>query len=184
MKYIKMIGGDASMRDGWKSALSWYYDWETSTGERTNCQEDEFEIDIEDIIEYADLNDTLEHRKLELTEKVLDAGINVIESSSMGRLFDGVAALLGGVGVNSYEGQCAIWLEDAAARALQEPGMDEADDLALAFHRRVASMIVAQCGEIAEEIGSKQVALTGGVFQNHILMKETLHLLRAKGFEV
>ena len=52
--------------------------------------------------------------KLELVRKALKFGINVQQSSSMGRLFDAVSALLGIRDFNSYEGECAIALENAA----------------------------------------------------------------------
>ena len=52
--------------------------------------------------------------KLELVRKALKLGINVQQSSSMGRLFDAVSALLGIRDFNSYEGECAIALENAA----------------------------------------------------------------------
>ena len=139
---------------------------------------------LKDIVNYAKENGTLEHREMELTEKILDSGINVIKSSSMGRLFDGIASMLGICDYNSYEGQCAILLEDAAARAQKEPGMDEADDLALDFHHRVADAILRECLKARRKYGVEQIALTGGVFQNHILMAETLQRLRAKGFKV
>ena len=74
-------------------------------------------------------------------------------------------------------------LEDAAARALYSPGRAEADDLALEFHMRIAYMIAAKCREIREKTGVSKVALTGGVFQNRILMEESLEQLRADGFE-
>ena len=96
----------------------------------------------------------------------------------MGRLFDGVAAALGICAENTYEGQCAIMLEDAAARAAKGSGLGQADDLALSFHRRIAQMILENCLKISEETGASDVALTGGVFQNKLLMEETLELLR------
>ena len=52
--------------------------------------------------------------KVELVRKALKFGINVQQSSSMGRLFDAVSALLGIRDFNSYEGECAIALENAA----------------------------------------------------------------------
>jgi hydrogenase maturation protein HypF len=113
-----------------------------------------------------------------LAKAALKAGINTITSSSMGRLFDGVAALLGIKDYNDYEGQCAIMLEDAAA----DPDKCEANRLARQFHHRVAQMILDTCLKIRMETGADQVALTGGVFQNKILMEESLALLRENGF--
>lgn len=96
-------------------------------------------------------------------------------------------------------------LEDAAARAQKNPGASERDDLALAFHRRIAEMTAETCrrirageyetaanaqyGSEAGETdisgkGVNKVAVTGGVFQNRILTEMTLELLRKDGFEV
>ena len=118
---------------------------------------------------------------------------------------------------NSYEGECAIMLENAAARAKKlgliphkmvfmywndggvwqisaapifqaiARGLKEGvaiDAMALGFHEAVGDMIAALVEKIHEEIGTKQVALTGGVFQNKILMEYTLSVLREKGFDV
>ena len=101
----------------------------------------------------------------------------------MGRLFDAVSCLLGICDYNDYEGRCAIMLEDAAAFAQKHPGEDTACDLALEFHHSISHMILSQCRRIREERGAAQVALTGGTFQNKILMEETLRRLRADGFE-
>ena len=73
-------------------------------------------------------------------------------------------------------------LEDAAAFAESHPGEDEASDLALSFHRRISRMILDQCLAIREKYGVSQVALTGGTFQNKILMEDTLLMLRENGF--
>lgn len=101
----------------------------------------------------------------------------------MGRLFDAVSALLGIKAFNDYEGQCAIMLEDAAAFAQKHPGRDPAADMALSFHNRVIDMIVNQCLAAREKHGADQVALTGGTFQNRILMEGVLEKLRAEGFK-
>jgi hydrogenase maturation protein HypF len=105
-----------------------------------------------------------------------------VESSSAGRLFDAVAALLGIQSVNRYEGECAIMLENAAAEAARAPGRSEAGDLALRFHRDLALVIRDACRRIREKTGVRQAALSGGVFQNKILMEETLRLLRDADF--
>ena len=63
------------------------------------------------------------------------------------------------------------------------PGADRASDLALAFHEQVIDVIVKECRLVREQTGANQVALTGGTFQNKILMEGALTKLRALGFE-
>ena len=69
-------------------------------------------------------------------------------------------------------------LEDAAA----DPVPGRAGKLARDFHHQIANLILNTCIEIRKERGVSQVALTGGVFQNKILMEESLELLRKHGF--
>lgn len=182
LKYVKMIGGDSSMKEAWKSALTYMHAYNSE--EFLGSMEDgDIMVNLDKIIEYANTFGTLEHWEDMFTEKALTEGINVIDSSSMGRLFDGVAAMLGIGDYNYYEGQCAMALEDAAARAVQDPGADEADMLALEFHMQIVDMIMQQCKDIREKTGIGKVALSGGTFQNKIIMEETLGRLRASGFE-
>lgn len=180
LRYVNLIGGDSSVKDAWKSALSFIHD----RGRTSRDGEEGIVVDIHEMIEYAADNGTMEHREMEMAERILESRINVIQSSSMGRLFDAVAAMLGICDYNSYEGQCAILLEDAAARARENPEEEEADDLALVFHRRIVHMIVEEVKRIHEKTGVKQVALTGGVFQNRILMEEAVKALRSAGYAV
>lgn len=192
---IPMIGGDNSMKEGWKTAMC-YMASIGGAAEKSPLAEDS---------RYAVVKAGLYH------------GINGIGSSSMGRLFDAISALLGICMENRYEGECAIMLENSAARGKKlgltphkmvfmywndggvwkvsaapifqaiSRGLKEGvaiDAMALGFHEAVGDMIVALVEKIHEEINSKQVALTGGVFQNKILMEYTLSLLREKGFDV
>jgi len=190
LKYVKMIGGDSSMKEGWKSALSYikaYKDRSAAEGSIRPENGREIVLDIGSILEYAENSGFTKRMKSDtgiIISKALEQDINTIESSSMGRLFDGAASMLGICDYNSYEGQCAIMLEDAAARGAKDPGAARADDLALTFHKDVAKMILDQCRIIRDDAGNDviQVALTGGVFQNRILMEETLGLLRDDGF--
>lgn len=186
LKYVDMIGGDSSMKDARRSALSYMAAYQRGylgedEADAEGCRQ--ISVDISDIIEFgaaqlAGCPDSL------LILKALDKGVNAIRSSSMGRLFDGVSALLGIKDYNDYEGQCAIMLEDAAAFAQKNPGADRASDLALSFHGRIIDMIVAECERVRKDTGAEQVALTGGTFQNKILMEGVVGKLRGRGFDV
>ena len=213
LKYVQMIGGDGSMKEAWKSAMCYWIERESSATEflKEPVQKEDagstassasVTLDLSDIFAYAKRYATISKRsEFPVVRAALKAGINCIWSSSMGRLFDAVSALLGIQDYNDYEGQCAILLEDAAARAVKHPGASERDDLALRFHESIAQMIAGTCHKIREGTllrempegtsghflsgrSVNQVALTGGVFQNKILMERTLELLREDGFEV
>ena len=192
LKYVDMIGGDSSMKDGRRSALSYIHAYDkgylTPAGtdrQTATVQPDqpaEIQVDISDIIAFG-RDRLLAQPESQLIMKALDAGINSIRSSSMGRLFDGVSALLGIKDYNDYEGQCAIMLEDAAAFAQKNPGADRKSDLAMDFHNRIIDMIINRCESIRTETGASQVALTGGTFQNKILMEGVLAKLRERNFQ-
>lgn len=139
----------------------------------------------------------------------VDSGVNSVGSSSMGRLFDAVSAALGICQYNDYEGQAAIELENAASRALKawplKLGIMEkdgvligdspslvrdvrtaarngvpTDEIALGFHMAIAGFTA----EICRRLGGAAAVLTGGTFQNGILLEETARFLEEDGFEV
>jgi len=137
--------------------------------------------------------------------------VNSPLTSSAGRLFDAVAALLGVRDAINYEGQAAVELEqlaDAAERGAyaaaitpQQPflvaGRDlvraAAEDLAAGaaaptvaarFHHGVAGLIADGCLLLRERHGLGTVALSGGVFQNLLLLHATVSRLEAHGFAV
>ena len=137
-----------------------------------------------------------------LIKAALDADINTIYSSSMGRLFDVVSAMLGICDYNTYEGKCAIMLEIAASKADKYakytlPLVDEQWDVlslinqiqksdadvcekALGFHHAIADAVVVAC----EKAKIKNIALSGGVFMNRILTELCIDKLRKKGYNV
>ncbi|MGE5289338.1 MAG: carbamoyltransferase HypF [Micromonosporaceae bacterium] len=137
--------------------------------------------------------------------------INAPLTSSAGRLFDAVAAVVGVRDSINYEGQAAVELEqraDTAERAAYparvhpgEPLQVAAADLVRAaaedmlagagpgviaarFHNGVAKMIARCCAILRERSGLGVVALSGGVFQNSLLLEAALTLLEADGFRV
>jgi hydrogenase maturation protein HypF len=138
-------------------------------------------------------------------------GINSPMTSSAGRLFDAVAALLGVRDEINYEGQAAIELEQLADPAekgsypapltgevpLYMKGSDliaaAAEDLAAGterpvvasrFHNGLAAAVVAACGRLRDERGLNVVALSGGVFQNLLLTERVVTGLEHARFRV
>ena len=107
---VKLVGGDASA----KQADMTLYSYMLEAGERG------FDVDVFfKACENQDSDATLT-QKYQLQEMAWKQNINTAYSSSMGRLFDAAAALLDICHYNSYEGECAIKLEQAAHEGLQE----------------------------------------------------------------
>jgi hydrogenase maturation protein HypF len=134
--------------------------------------------------------------------------INTPLTSSMGRLFDAVASLIGVRQHVTYEGQAAIELEaciDPTEEGLY-PFQINADIIGLEhlwnailqdwykglsatiisarFHNTIARLCLEACQTIRKEQCIPAVALSGGVWQNLSLLEKTLHLLREDGFQV
>ncbi len=183
---VAYLGGDSSIRQGWKSAACLLYG----------------------------ANLPQRDARGQLVEAALKKDVNAIRSSSMGRVFDAISALLGVCEDSRYEGQCAIELEAVAARYLgeslpfsydimeeegrqvvglaptfrallleREKGVDTAL-LAHRFHMTVADLIKEMCMRLREKTGIGDVALSGGVFHNRILLERSLALLQEAGFRV
>jgi len=142
------------------------------------------------------------------------AGVNAPLTSSAGRLFDAVSALLGVRDAVTYEGQAAIDLEhvaDPAETGSYEVGTTAdpvtgaqvvqvgelvrglAEDLlagtavpvlAARFHHALADVVLAVCLRLREEHDLATVALSGGVFQNALLLALCLQRLEGAGFTV
>jgi hydrogenase maturation protein HypF len=138
-------------------------------------------------------------------------GVNSPVTSSAGRLFDAVAALLGVRDAINYEGQAAVELEQLAdpneagwyraqignhvpfgingCDLVREAAEDIAagtprEVVAARFHNGVAALIEASCVLLAERHGLGTVALSGGVFQNVLLLHGAVARLEARGFRV
>ena len=139
-------------------------------------------------------------------------GVRSPLTSSAGRLFDAVSALLGLCHEVSYEGQAAIRLQAVAKVDVRDGYVFELerstrpwvlspsrmfrellDDIrsgvdigvvSARFHRGVASGAAAVCAAIREETGLCDVMLSGGVFQNHLLLAWLTASLKLAGFRV
>jgi hydrogenase maturation protein HypF len=148
------------------------------------------------------------HDALELVRK----GVRTFSTTSMGRLFDAAAALLGFVRESTFEGQAAIWVEQLARQAECAVRADsytfpftnhELDfrpllesvvsdrirgrpihEIARAFQRGIAEGLFSAVRTISLQHGLRTVALSGGVFQNELLLEDLKPLLEGSGFEV
>ncbi len=194
LKYVPLAGGDISVLRPYRMALSHLWAaglaWDPDLAPVRACPEDERRV--------------LLHQ--------LETGLGCAPTSSMGRLFDAVSALVGVRQVVAYEAQAAIELEglsrDADCGSTRYAfGVDAGqlpvvfdpapvlaaiiDDkrtgtptgvIGARFHRAVADLVVDLAA--TEDTGNQPVALSGGVFQNALLLRLVLDGLRAKGFGV
>jgi hydrogenase maturation protein HypF len=139
----------------------------------------------------------------------LETGVNCVPTTSLGRLFDAVAAIAGGCQTATYEGQAAMELEAicqpqggayhfelsagepiecdwrpvvraaAADARTAAPGV-----VAARFHTAVAELVGRVCRRLRERTSLNVIGLTGGVFQNVRLLGATAAVLEADGFRV
>ena len=137
-------------------------------------------------------------------DAMLENGLNCPESTGMGRLFDGAAAVLGIRERAGYEGQAAVLLEAAADESIDGiyeyglennvfdwqsmiSGLAQEKDVPAAcakFMNTLIDMALKQCLNAREKYGLERVVLSGGSFQNMYIMKRLPEKLRKEGFEV
>jgi hydrogenase maturation protein HypF len=193
LQYLPLPGGDTATRQPWRIAAAYAL---------ALLGEGELLAGLADDAELA------------LLRAQLAAGVNVPRTSSMGRLFDAVSALLGVTRQISYEAQAAIELEQVAANPKSDvasypwstheaQGVETVelaplwDTLAaqvqqgapaplasLRFHRTVANIIAQVSLGLARRYGASTVALSGGVFQNRLLLRLAVPLLQQGGVRV
>lgn len=113
---VKLVGGDASAKQADMTLYSYMLE-----ARENGYDVDAFFIDCESacIDEQGNLDEGVK-QKFNLQEMAWKQNINTAYSSSMGRLFDAAAALLDICHYNSYEGECAIKLEQAGHAGLRE----------------------------------------------------------------
>ncbi|MEZ4267016.1 MAG: carbamoyltransferase HypF [Myxococcota bacterium] len=193
LQAVPMPGGEAAIREPWRMAVA-YLDRAFEGGPP----------EIALVTRHAERWGAV----LELAQK----GVNAPLTSSAGRLFDAVAAVLGVRDVVAYEGQAAIALEQRADRVeagtwrvdpvknpdgftlngaemVRRAVVDLGDGVPVAviagrFHHAMADAILAGCLLAREASGLGVVALSGGVFQNALLLSRVAGRLKRAGFEV
>jgi hydrogenase maturation protein HypF len=200
LEYLPLPGGAAAIKRPYRTAIGYIL---TLLGENALNQE-------------LPLVREVDEAELEIIKRQIERKINSPLTSSMGRLFDAISALLDIRSEIDYEGQAAIELEMAAyekdhANAQENYSYHIVEDkgirivqlrdllstiieelhqgipkeiISVKFHNAVAQMTNEMCHLIANETGISQVALSGGVFQNRLLSRKTVELLKSSGFQV
>jgi len=141
-------------------------------------------------------------------KRQLESQINTPNTSSMGRLFDVVASLIGLRHTINYEAQAAIELEQITESSITDTYVFEISEntiklnniinniisdinrgihatiIATKFHNAIANLILVLCKQIKKENNLYHVALSGGVWQNQYLLRKTCKILEKEGFSV
>jgi hydrogenase maturation protein HypF len=198
LEYVPLPGGDAAVRRPYRMAISYLL---TLLGEHSLSPDLAFLQDVKE-------------EEVALIRTQIRKGINAPMTSSAGRLFDGVSALIGIRGRIDYEAQAAVELETAAGDAVHDGRLYPYDivlregkreirlgdlfsavlqdlrdgvsrrEISVRFHHSVAAMISAMCRILSRETGIRRVALSGGVFQNRLLLGLTRTYLERERLEV
>ncbi|MGB3635784.1 MAG: carbamoyltransferase HypF [Rubrobacteraceae bacterium] len=199
LEYMPLPGGAAAIRQPWRMAVAQLVKL--------------YGLEAASKLPLPVIQETGE-RDIRLVARLVERGLNTPPTSSAGRLFDVVSALVGMPGSRrtTYEGQAAIELELAAEDAAEsgypfrlrtdeKPCIIQTGDVLMGvvedllagrsagevsarFHRTVAEMVAAVCGVVREVDGVGAVALSGGTFQNMLLLRWTVEFLEREGFVV
>ncbi|MDQ2717166.1 MAG: carbamoyltransferase HypF, partial [Chloroflexota bacterium] len=206
LAYMPLIGGEQAVRQPWRVTAAYLaHTYGTAF----------LELDIP-------FTQQLDRSKWHVLAQMMARNLNSPPTSSLGRLFDAVAALLGlpqglAQATTLYEGQAAIELEIQATHAVPEetdiyPFLIENPEgqtpalldvapliraivsdiqqgiavpqIAARFHRSIAALLAQACDEIRQHTGLDSVALSGGVFQNRLLLEQLTARLEALAFQV
>jgi hydrogenase maturation protein HypF len=189
LKYVPLPGGDVAIRRPYRTALA--HLWAAGVS---------WEDDLAPVA-------TAPAAERTILAQQLERELNVVSTSSIGRLFDAVSALAGVCQEINYEAQAAIELEGLVEKGVEgtypfdlggqvDPGPCiravvadvhagvPVSVIAAKFHNGLATMIRDVCLRLRHETGLDRVALSGGVFQNITLLGRAVTLLQATGFTV
>ncbi len=204
LRSFGLPGGDAAVREGWRSAASLMFELEKQGDPclakparhgAPPSKEDENGVPrVSPIL--PDVG-----TRISAVQSMLERGINVVPTTSVGRLFDAVASITGVAHQNRFEGQAAMLLENeiGGLRTEEAYPLPEGDwgplifsvvkdqqagisasQIATRFHNALVNWTV----EVAEQVKEKDIVLSGGVFQNRYLAERAAAVLESRGFVV
>jgi hydrogenase maturation protein HypF len=183
VRYVPMAGGDMAARQPWRMAVAWLHEaglsWERQPPPGFG-----------------------------VIQQMIAKSVQTVLTSSCGRLFDAVSAILGVCLDNRYEAEAAMELESISGDDARPYGFDleeseidlrqtirdivasqrsgdSVSTIASRFHSTMAAAITAACRKVRKASGGlNRVCLSGGSFQNRRLLEGTADQLGAAGFEV
>ena len=195
-EYVPLPGGEMGVKEPWRMALSYLMKY-------SNQDLDDYNVNI---------MRQIEKNKIFIVKHQIIKKINTPLASSTGRLFDAVSSLIGLCNIISYEGQAAILLEKIANRDVQDTYPYEikykddkyeictgnmiravVEDLLCGknvslisgvFHRSIAGIVGNICKILRDKSNLNDVVLSGGVFQNRLLLELTVRELENNSFKV
>ncbi len=195
LAYVPMPGSAAAIKEPWRMAISYLHD---AFGDAFR------DLDLPVLKQ----NDS---QKLKIMVEMIQKGINCPQTSSLGRLFDGVAAIAGIRNQVNFEGQAAMELEMLAAgdtdsiydvewltgdriQILPAPiirgvvqdvqnGLSVAE-IGIKFHKTLIALFTQICLAVRRDTDLNRVVLSGGCFQNCILLTGMIHELTSRDFAV
>ena len=209
LKYMKMPSGDGATKEPWKMELSLIYEYYNMN----NSKNENIEAIIYTYIENKQNKDII-YKQYKNIISMMKNNINTPLTSSMGRLFDGISAILGFDGKISFEGEACIELENLAENSKNidsyyNYNIEYSDDkfiidyskiikgiledlknnidksiIAMKFHNSVVEFSYEICKKLRDIYNINKVALSGGVFQNNILLIKLHNILKNDNFEV
>jgi hydrogenase maturation protein HypF len=201
LDYVKMPGSEKAVKEPWRMAVAYIY----RLYKAKIYEECSTDLQLKDILIKLYGNKALNILAM------IDADINCPETSSMGRFFDAVASLIGIRDYINYEGQAAIEFEAITSNKnlsiydydiIKEKlyiiktekiiegilkdrlSGEDASVIAEKFHKTIVKLSIEMCKLIRRDTGINEVALSGGVFQNVILLKGLINELKNQDFIV
>jgi hydrogenase maturation protein HypF len=217
-RYIPLAGGESAIRQPWRIALSYLRDTfgDPVPNEVFAAQPPQNHLRSRSCgaggaaAGFAAAQIQVPEKERSIVAAMLARGINTVQTSSCGRLFDAVASLIGLRQVVTFEGQAAIELETVADPSVSERYSFEITDddvsqvdmrpmiheivqdlasksqgyIAARFHNTVAEIIIAICHRIRKTEKLNRVCLSGGTFQNMYLLEHAVAGLEKHGFDV
>jgi hydrogenase maturation protein HypF len=189
LDYFRLPGGEKAIKENWRTGVSLLF----QTGVEKNVIEKLYiDYDVDKI------------------ENLISKKINSPLTSSVGRLFDGISSIIGLKQYSAFEGQAAMQLEFASEDSNTDEsykfeiikekennyiinwkplindivkdaiGKVSGKEIAMKFHNTLAAIIL----EVCKLSGLKKIALSGGCFQNKLLLEKVLKVLSENNFEV